>query len=162
MGKLPAAEQLEELQEFQDQPVVPAQQEREKAGTNNHPKAESAATKQSTSTMVMLGVGLPALPKKPVNKIKAGEHIDFTELPPARGKPRFILPALDGQVLVVQAVDLLQSRQVIPDLATWLQCFTIYVAVIASKQLSCLPDLLAYMSIITKASQKFLWPSWVV
>ena len=86
MGKLPAAEQLEELQEFQDQPAVPAQQERGKAGTNNQPKAVLAATKQSTSTMVMLGVGLPALPKKLVDKIEAGEYIDFTELPPARGK----------------------------------------------------------------------------
>ena len=162
LGKLPTPEQLEELQEFQDQPAVPAQQEWEKAGMNNQPKAVLAATKQSTSTMVMLGVGLPALHKKHVDKIEAGEYIDFTELPPARGKSRSILPAVEGQVLVVQAVDLLQSRRVIPDLATWLQCFAIYAAVIASKQPSCLPDLLAYMSIIAKASQKFLWPSWVV
>ena len=159
MGKLPTVEQLEELQEFQDQPAVPAQQQREKAGTNNQPKAMPAATNQSTSTMVMLGVGLPALPKKHVEKIEAGEYIDFTELPPARGKFRSILPAVEGQVLVVQAVDLLQSRRVIPYLATWLQCFAIYAAVIASKQPSRLPDLLAYMSIIAK---KFLWPSWVV
>ena len=110
--------------------------------------------------MVMLGVSQPALPKKLVKKIEAGEYIDFTELPPARGKSLSILLAVEGQVLVVQAVDLLQSRQVIPDLATWLQCFVIYAAVIASKQLSRLPDLLAY--IIAKASQKFLWPSWVV
>ena len=85
IGKLPAAEQLEELQEFQDQPAVPAQQEQEKAGTNQ-PKAVSAVAKPSTSTMVMLGIGLPALPKKLVDKIEAGEYIDFTELPPARGK----------------------------------------------------------------------------
>ena len=45
----------------------------------------SAAAKPSTSTMVMLGIGLPALPKKLVDKIEAGEYIDFTELPPARG-----------------------------------------------------------------------------
>ena len=30
------------------------------------------------------------------------------------------------------------------------------------KQPSCLPSLLGYMSIIARASQKFLWPSWVV
>ena len=122
LGKLPAAEQLEELQEFQNQT---AQQEREKAGTNNQPKAMTAATKQSTSTMVMLGVGLPVLPKKLVEKIEAGEYINFTELPSARGKSRSILPAVEDQVLVMQAVDLLQSRRVISDLATWLQCFAI-------------------------------------
>ena len=132
IGKLPAAEQLEELQEFQDQPAVPAQQEQEKAGTNQ-PKAVSAVAKPSTSTMVMLGIGLPALPKKLVDKIEAGEYIDFTELPPARGKSRSILPKVEGQVQVVQAMDLLQSRRVIPDLATWLQWFAIYAAVIAAK-----------------------------
>ena len=56
----------------------------------------------------------------------------------------------------------MQSSRVIPDLATRLQCFAIYAAVIAAKQPSRLPDLLAYMSIIPKASQKFLWQSWVV
>ena len=106
--------------------------------------------------MVMLG--LPALPEKLVDKIEAGEYIDFTELLPVRGKSQSILPAVEGQVLVVQAVDLLQSRQVIPDLATWLQCFTIYAAVIASKQPSRLSELLTYMSIITKACQEFIWP----
>ena len=115
---------------------MPAQQEREKAGTNNQLKAVSAATKQSKSTIVILGGGLPALTEKLVDKIEAGEYIDFTELPPARGKSRSVLPAVEGQVLVVQAVDLLQSHWVIPDLATWLQCFAIYAAVIVSKQLS--------------------------
>ena len=109
--------------------------------------------------MVMLGVGLPALPRKLVDKIEAGEYIDLTELPPARGNSQSILPAVEGQVLVVQAVDLLQSCRVIPDLATWLQCFAIYAAVIAAKQPSCLPDLLAYMSIIAKASS-YGHPGW--
>ena len=162
MGKLPVAEQLKEVQEFQDQPAVPAQQERERAGKISQRQCLHAAVKPYTSTMVMLGVGLPALPRKLVDKIEAGEYIDLTELPPARGNSQSILPAVEGQVLVVQAVDLLQSRRVIPDLATWLQCFAIYAAVIAAKQPSCLPDLLACMSIIAKASKKFLWPSWVV
>lgn len=83
--------------------------------------------------MVMLEIGRPALPKKLVDKIEAGEYIDFTELPPARGKSRSILPKVESQVQVVQAMDLLQSCWVIPDLATWLQWFAIYAAVIAAK-----------------------------
>ena len=81
----------------------------------------------------MLGMGLPPLPKKLVDKILAGEYVDFAELPPARGKARAVPQALEGQIVVVQAADLLQSRRVIPDLATWMQCYAIFTAVIASK-----------------------------
>ena len=43
-----------------------------------------------------------------------------------------------------------------------MQCYAIFTAVIASKNPARLPDLMAYMIIIAKASQKFAWPSWVV
>ena len=68
----------------------------------------------------MLGMGLPLLPKKLVDKILAGEYVDFAELPPARVKARAVPQALEGQIVVVQVADLLQSRRVIPDLATWM------------------------------------------
>lgn len=34
----------------------------------------------------------------------------------------------------VQATDLLQSRKIIPDFATWAQCYSLYVTVIATHQ----------------------------
>ena len=82
------------------------------AETTPHP----IAVPKPPST-VMLGTGLPSLPKKLVDKILAGEYVDFAELPPARGKARAVPQALEGQIVVVQAADLLQSRCVIPDLA---------------------------------------------
>ena len=69
--------------------------------------------------------------------------------------------ALEGQIVVVQVADFLQSRRVIPDLAIWMQCYAIFTAVITSKNPPRLPDLMAYMTIIAKASQKFAWTSWV-
>ena len=62
---------------------------------------------------------------------------------------------------MVQAADLGQPRRVIPDLATWSQCFTLYVAVLAPSQPR-LADLMAYQSLIAKVSAKFKWPPWVV
>lgn len=56
--------------------------------------------------------------------------IDFSELPPAKGRGRQASQSLDGQVVVVQAADLLQSRRIIPDLATWTQCYALYVTVV--------------------------------
>ena len=106
-----------------------------------------------------MGTGLP---KKLVERIKAKEYIDFAELPPAKGKSRPVPQSLEGQVIMVQAADLVQSRKIIPDLATWTQCFALYMATLASHQPARLPDLMAYQSLITKASLKFKWPSWVV
>ena len=65
------------------------------------------------------GEGLPSLPKKYVEKILAGEYIDFAELPPAKGKVKSIPNTVEGQIVVVQVADLLETRKLIPDLATW-------------------------------------------
>ena len=106
-----------------------------------------------------MGSGLEVLPKKLVERIRANEYIDFTELPPAKGKDRPVPQSLEGQVIVVQAADLVQSRKIIPDLATWTQCFALYVATLASHRLL---DLMAYQALMAKASLKFRWPSWIV
>ena len=70
--------------------------------------------------------------------------------------------AFEGQVVVVQAADLIQSRKLVPDLATWMQCFGLFTAAVARKRPESIPDLMAYMTIIARASQKYRWPSWVI
>ncbi len=50
----------------------------------------------------------------------------------------------------------------IPDLATWVQCFNIYVAVLAQEQPDRVPDLMEYATGIARASKKFKWSAWVV
>ena len=136
LGELPSATMLGAVTEFaQHEATMAATQQQESlssilasAETTPHP----IAAPKPTST-VMLGTGLPPLPKKLVDKILAGEYVDFAELPPARGKAQAVPQALEGQIVVVQTADLLQSRCVIPDLATWMQCYAIFTAVIASK-----------------------------
>ncbi len=103
--------------------------------------------------MVYVGMGLPPIPRRIVEKIQNNEFVDFTELPPAKGKSRVSPPQGDGQIVVVQAADLIQSRKVIPDLATWMQCFTIYVAVRAAYQPHKLADLMGYRSLIARPAK---------
>ena len=67
---------------------------------------------QMPTPLVTMGTGLPALPKKLVAKILANEYIDFAELPLARGKTRPASQALEGQVIVVQAADLLPASKI--------------------------------------------------
>lgn len=113
---------------------------------------EANSSLQPTLPMVTMGTGLAALPKKLVTKILANDYIDFAELPPARGKSRPVPHALEGQVIVVQAADLIETRKIIPDLATWVQCFSLYVAVLATHSSQRVPELMAYQTTITKAS----------
>ena len=52
---------------------------------------------------VYLGPGLPHITKKVAEQIKAGEYVDFAELPPAKGMGKPPSNNWEGQVVVVQA-----------------------------------------------------------
>ena len=112
--------------------------------------------------MVCIGAGLPPLPIKMVERIRANEFVDLAELPPARGKGKLMAQPGEGQIVIVQAADLMQSKRTIPDFATWSQCFGLYVAVLAAAHPGRLADLMSYQSLIARASKKFRWPSWVI
>ena len=59
---------------------------------------------------------------------------------------------------MVQAEDL-QTKKLIPELSMWMQCFALYAAVLAPHQPERVGDLMAYMTIIAKASKKYKWSS---
>ena len=123
---------------------------------------ESEQVSKQLQPLVAVGQGFQALPRKLVERIQANEYVDFADLPPAKGKSRPASHSLEGQVLVVQAADLVQARKVIPDLATWLQCFAMYTAVLVKTQPQRAGEMMAYQALIAKASQKYKWPSWIV
>ena len=107
-------------------------------------------------------VQVSRLTRKLVEKIQANEYMEFADLIPAGGRSRVPTPQGDRQIMVIQAADLMTTRKVIPDLATWLQCFVVYVAVLGPYQPDKLADLMGYQSLIARASKKFKWPSWLV
>ena len=86
---------------------------------------------------------------------QVGESIDFAELPPAKGKVSGIPNLLEGPIIVVQAADLMESCKLIPDFATWVQCFCVYMAVVCSKEPERTINMLAYLSPIVKCSLKY-------
>lgn len=61
--------------------------------------------------------------------------------------------SLEGQVIVVQEADILQSLRIIPDLATWSQCFILYVAALAPHQPARLLDLMACQLLIASKQE---------
>ena len=64
-----------------------------------------------------VGSGLRTIARKTAEKIWAGEYIDFSDLPPARGKAKFLPSAMEGHIIVMQAADLAPSRKLIPNIA---------------------------------------------
>ena len=97
--------------------------------TSSAGASHTVHTAANLSSQHMVGHGLPPVSKKLADRILAGEFVDLAELPPAKGKVR-PLQSPEGGVLFISAHDLLQQKRLIPDLATWVQCFSLYTAII--------------------------------
>ena len=140
LGAMPDADLLARTLAYGDDPLSDTQED-----------AGSEPAKASHQ-LIPTGPGLPALPKKVVERIHAGEYIDFSELPPAKGKVRPLHQGLDGQGILVQA----QSKKLIQDLPTWVQCFAVYVAVVVQKQPERVADLMAYATSIARRARSIV------
>ena len=167
LGKLPQVEDLQAVLEFHapvalQEKATPAASKSGATNLLSLLSAESAEEAPRAPCPFSVGSGLPTIPRKTAEKIWAGEYIDFSDLPPARGKAKSLPSAMEGHIIVVQAADLALSRKLIPDMAMWIQCFALYAAMITVKEPGRAGDLFAYMSTIAKASLKYKWPSWIV
>ena len=96
--------------------------------------------------LVLINKGLPALLKRLLDKIGVDEYINYTDLPPARGKLRSLPHYLDSQLLLVQLQDVEDSRCIISDFLTWVQCFTVYAAALCIQQSQRFAQLMTYQS----------------
>ena len=164
LGKLPNPKQVDGLQVFAESAET-SQLDTQNVAMINRILSQLAgngsqsASKEAQS--ISPGPGFPAVSKKLTDKIWRGEYVEFSDLPPARGRVKSI-PHSEGHIVVVQAADLVNTRKVIPDLATWVQCFTLYMAIVVKQEPERASFLLAYMAEVARASMKYRWPSWVV
>ncbi len=108
--------------------------------------------------MVVVAPGLPSLDKLLVETILSDQFVDLAEIPPAKGSAPVTNKILDGHSLYVVR----PTKRLIPDLPTWLQCFSVYSAVLISKYPERATSLLLYQKNIAYLSQRNRWPSWVV
>ena len=125
--------------------------------------APSSSAKASDTIVVAPGV--PALKRSLVELILAGIFVDLGEFPPAKGfgkSPSALSSDLEGEIVLLQAADYVQSKKHIPDLATWTQCFAIYSAVLVTKYPERAQTLFVYSAIIARLSKQFRWPSFII
>ncbi len=88
--------------------------------------------------MVVPAPNLPPITKKMADHIIAGHFVDFVELPPAKGGSK-LRPSVEGQVVLVQAAELYQSKRLITCGASALPYYTqqLYALVSQNTQLVC-------------------------
>ena len=64
--------------------------------------------------------------------------------------------------MLVHSTELAKAQKMVLDVATWVQCFTIYTSAVATKKPDRILPMMAYMVDIIRASRQFKWPSWVL
>ena len=102
---------------------------------------------------VSLSDGLVTVPKKLAEKIWRWEFVELGELLPesAVGKAEDNTP---------NPLALGRRRRQVTDIHTWIQCFASYVSVMSMRFPEAVPDLLAYMIAIMRASREFSGLAW--
>ena len=150
-----------------EQRVVQAIQEIATAGEQGEATAGPAGwdgtkTKEGLGDWEPTGQNLPAIPRRIAEKIRRGQYVDFSALPPAVGLSKQPPPHLERGLVMYKAEDLARSSKIIPDIATWHQCYYLWMTVALKADPSRLQELLSYGYLITKCSKAFKWPSWVM
>ena len=98
-----------------------------------------------------IGEGLPPVPAKLVARIVRHEFVEMHEL-----LPEFWHDQKDGG----KTTDKAKSKKRALDLTVWLQCFAVYVGVLGPRFPAEVPELMAYMISIVRASQEYEGAAW--
>ena len=94
-----------------------------------------------------IGPGSPPVPKKLAEQIWKGEYIELRELLPSQlGAPQPTILDLFGKA------EKPRQKKEISSIQEWILAFNALVVIIAQRQPERVPDLLAYSSLITRAS----------
>ena len=99
---------------------------------DNADKLESKAEQH-----VSLGLGLPAIPLKVVEKIHNWKYVDFSEFLPAKVRGKTASVESQGATVMVRA------KKLVTDFTTWARCYDILMLVACRKHPARWEDLLA-------------------
>ena len=122
------------------------------------PQAGTGGAKQPK---VWVGDGLPAIPRKLHARMLNWEFVDMAELRPVGTLEKFNPDPDPQQYVIMPGLEVARvARKPVEDIQTWIQCFLIYVAVMAKEHPMAVPDMVAYMLAIIRAQQEYEEPAW--
>ena len=105
--------------------------------------------------------GLPSIPRKTYDKILRWEFVDMAELQSVGVLVKLSLEPDPHWFIILPGLEVAQARKKpIQDLLTWIQCFNIYIAVVAKKHPDMVPEMLAHMLIVMRAQREYKEPAW--
>ena len=109
----------------------------------------------SESPPFNLGEGLPTVPAKVVRKIERGEYIDMAELlrdniEADRRREGRELPGGEAKRL----------RREVPDLLSWVQCFSMFSGVVARQHPERTKELFAYLTMVVREARRCGGSGW--
>ncbi len=114
-----------------------------------------SATKSSG---IYIGEGIPPVPEKLAGKIRRWEFVDMAELLPELWGSS---PAKSDEVSGSQQPATGRKKRKISDIWMWLQSYALYVGVMAGQHPEAVPELMAYLVNILRASQDFTGLAWL-
>ena len=127
-------------------------------GDQSKDKTAESNTVSDPAAPFCIGAGLPPVPRKLVNRIQVGEFIDMAELLPDRmgisSTPLFSGEKDDKQPTKTK-------RRQVTNILEWVQCYSIYVAVLTGKHPSRIQDLMGYQSLIVEACLEYGSETWL-
>ena len=91
--------------------------------------------------------GLPPVPQRMVDRVHKGEYIEMGDM-----LPEFWVAPREGKEATAQRLARNRGRRQTQDICVWSQCFAIYVAVMSTKWPQRVPEMMAYMIQIIRAS----------
>ena len=125
-------------------------------GKSGDPPGASPKSPADT-TPFSVGAGLPPVPKKLVTRIQTGEYVDMAELLPDRiGLNSSALFPNEKEEKLVKS-----RRRQVSIITEWVQCYSIYVAVLAAKHPEKIQDLMGYQALIVEACAEYKNEAWL-
>ena len=97
---------------------------------------------QESAAQLILSEALPVVPARLVKKILKGDYVDMAELLKDNMEVERRRAGAGGEAPIAA------SRREVPDILSWLHCFSLYAAVITSKYPEKAKDLLAYQALM--------------
>jgi len=117
-------------------------------------RSQASRSESSMSPPVMFSSCLPPVPAKLVRRIQDGLFVEMGELSPDR---------LDFQDLLATEQSASSSKvHEVTDIIDWVQCFSVFTAIIHRSQPDRTPDLLGYQNLIVQTSLRCQEGRWVI
>ena len=130
--------------------------------TEGTSKSSPRNLSKETAEALILGEGLPIVPQKLVAKILKGDYLEMSELlhdniELSRKNP----PQDTAQGGTPSKLKRRELTEDVNGLMSWVQCFSVYIAVITNKQPTRLQELLAYMVTMINEARRFKMRGWL-